>query len=320
MVERIKMQSNRLLTKDASGNVTFDSNNLYLKTVSSGDFSAGGLRQVSMFRGNSYGSSQIANIQPDPIAGAAMIKSGYNVIPNADGAGGTRTGRVAWQKPNSTNTHKYYLSGGSVVEYTPASYAESASLRTYFVPEGIQTLFTGPNSSIDPLNGAQEPSIMTYPSSGGYQLKRWSTHIYTARAIESYTTTSGKSLLPLQDIYKGNSVTNAANKVGKGSWTLRHRWVGTTNDFLVFPTFVGDGFYAYFVPETSGSNAVDWSGGGQFVTEPPNFTDYAWRRDDLDGSYTILTDLVGLQRIIWHGPENILAAAPPVNLNLVVTA
>lgn len=323
MVERIKMQSNRLLTKDASGNVTFDSNNLYLKTVSSGDFSAGGLRQVSMFHGVTQGSSQISNIQSHPIAGAAMVKNGFNVIPNADGAGGTRTGRVAWQKPNSTDTHKYYSTATSAVENTPASYAESASLRTYFVPQGVQTLSNGPSPWLSANStlffGAQEPQILTYPSSGGYLLKKWNAHIYTARAIESYTTTSGKSLLPLQDIYKGNSVTNAANKVGKGSWTLRHRYFGTTNDILVSPTFVEDGFYAYFVPETSGSNAVDWSSGGQFVTEPPNFTDYAWRRDDLDGSYTILTDLVGFQRIIWHGPETLSAAAPPVNLNLVVT-
>jgi len=314
VVERIKMQSNRLLTKDASGNVTFDSNNLYLKTVSSGDFSAGGLRQVSMFRGTSYGSSQISNIQPDPDAGSAYIKSAANVIPNADGAG---TGRVAWRKPSSTNTTKFYTDATTGTLLTPDSYSESASLRTYYLPKGVQALTVVPQPPNYVLPVDFEPQITSYPN-GNYLREAW--HAET-NPIVSYTTASGKSLLPLQDIYKGSSVTNSSNKVGKGSWVLRRRLYGSTTSFTGTPFFTTpDGFYAYFVPENSGSNAVDWTSGGQFVTEPPNFTDYAWRRDDGGGSYTIFTDSVGFQRIIWHGPETLSAAAPPVNLGLAVTA
>lgn len=314
MVERIKMQSNRLLTKDASGNVTFDSNNLYLKTVSSGDFSAGGLRQVSMFRGTSYGSSQIANIQPDPDAGSAYIKSAANVIPNADGAG---TGRVAWRKPSSTNTTKFYTDATTGTLLTPDSYSEAASLRTYYLPKGVQTLAVVPQPPAYVLPVDFEPQITSYPNNY-YLREAW---LAETNPIVSYTTASGKSLLPLQDIYKGSSVTNSSNKVGKGSWVLRRRLYGSTTSFTsIIYYYNPDGFYAYFVPETSGSNAVDWTSGGQFVTEPPNFTDYAWRRDDGGGSYTIFTDSVGFQRIIWHGPETLSAAAPPVNLGLAVTA
>lgn len=316
MVERIKMQSNRLLTKDASGNVTFDSNKLYLKTVSSGDFSAGGLRQVSMFHGVTQGSSQISNIQPHPIAGSAYIKSAANVIPNAD-ADGAGTGRVAWRKPSSTNTTKFYTDATTGTLLTPDSYSEPASLRTYYLPKGVQALTVVPQPPNGVLPVDFEPQITSAPS-GNYKREGW--HAET-NSIVSYTTASGKSLLPLQDIYKGSSVTNSSNKVGKGSWVLRRRLYGSTNSFAGIISFsTSDGFYAYFIPETSGSNAVDWSSGGQFVTEPPNFTDYAWRRDDGGGSYTIFTDSVGFQRIIWHGPETLSAAAPPVNLSLAVTA
>ena len=43
MVERIKITSNRILCKDTSGNITFDTNRQYLKYDTNGAFKAGGL-------------------------------------------------------------------------------------------------------------------------------------------------------------------------------------------------------------------------------------------------------------------------------------
>jgi hypothetical protein len=51
LVERIRITSSNITTKDASGNITFDTDRLYLKTDSGGSLKAGGYQKVPTMSG-----------------------------------------------------------------------------------------------------------------------------------------------------------------------------------------------------------------------------------------------------------------------------
>jgi len=104
LVERIRITSSKITTKDASGNITFDTDRLYLKTDSGGSLKAGGYQKVPTMSGgyNQYvpiTNTDLGMFCPNlisfqtisssssfyyPISRYSIIKAGAQVVQDAD--------------------------------------------------------------------------------------------------------------------------------------------------------------------------------------------------------------------------------------------
>lgn len=84
MVDRIQIEEDRLRTRDASGNVTFDSDDKYLKTSSGGNFDFSGFNQVPYGlpindSSGTYQGSVFADIGYCPVQNPMMSRRTYKM-------------------------------------------------------------------------------------------------------------------------------------------------------------------------------------------------------------------------------------------------
>lgn len=82
MVDRISITTGRIITRDANNNVTFDSNDEYMRTDTNGQFQAGGHFSVPVV----YGSGGVADIGQHDAAGGFLETTGQVAI-NLHGTG-----------------------------------------------------------------------------------------------------------------------------------------------------------------------------------------------------------------------------------------
>lgn len=84
MVDRISISTNRIITRDSSNNVTFDTNSKYFKTVTNGNYEVGGLARGPCLVG--YGrenNDQFFDYHQNKGFTCLMSRSGVTLVPGA---------------------------------------------------------------------------------------------------------------------------------------------------------------------------------------------------------------------------------------------
>jgi hypothetical protein len=308
VVERIKIQSNRILTKNASGDPTFDSDRLYLKTVSSGNFSAGGLRQISCPRGIAVGSTQLGNIVADSRAGLSLIEGGANLVPNPNGS------RVAYNFGLTSS----FPSGS----YTPSSYKIASSARKFTLPRGSDQLeFVNAHrlgvSPVTVQRHSLEPHIPDPACTSAFcGMTAWQPEVgdLTSSSLSHDNCKKYYSNMGSLTVVKQLTATTTV-PVGNATPYLRRRMGHYSSAYASNPAYtIADGFYVYLT-----FTSINWEHAAYYVLFP-NPRSYNWHTLQANQSLqTSQNTIVHAQNWFWWAPEMVFAGGDPVNLDLVVT-